>query len=87
MCFFLGGIDMQNLPDKIFCGIGPVAKYLGCERGTLYRMLKWGEFPKPDQIIPLGGNHKLRIWKNETIEAFQQTTKLRRRGQRRTHKA
>ena len=67
----------QEKPEKTYT-IKEAAKYLGISDRTIQRMIKEGIFPEPSVTIDLGGNRKLRRWKQADLEVCR--PHLRQRG-------
>jgi excisionase family DNA binding protein len=63
--------------------IKDAAKYLGISDRTIQRMMKEGIFPEPSVTIDIGGNRKLRRWKQEDLDTVK--PHLRGRGRPKSH--
>ena len=57
------------------------AKYLDIGERTVYHLIGEGIFPKPTEIIDMGGGKILRSWKEKDLDEFR--SQIRQRGQRR----
>ena len=64
-------------PEKSYT-VKNAAAYLDVSERTIQRMLKEGIFPEPSVTIDLGGNRKLRRWKQSELDAVK--PHLRKRG-------
>lgn len=69
--------ESQGDSEKTFT-IKEAADYLGISDRTIQRMMKDGLFPEPSVTIDLGGDRKLRRWKQTELDSCKDS--LRKRG-------
>lgn len=56
--------------ENYIAGVAQAARFLGCGKRTIFRLIKDGKFPEPEKFIDSAAG-RLRLWRSETLQSFK----------------